>query len=296
MKKVIAILLIVLIAIAGWYFFLKPGDFTARIKAKTTLGTIEQSIKNWKDGALITDVKLGEENIKITQEFTRQDSTHIYEWHIAQTHDSLSEITVHVTDPTHSLNNRLQGVFKTTDFKKSATATVLEFNELLQDHLDRIKVRVIGEEELPAKFYAYTEVEELQILKASGMMRDITHLQNTMARYNVTLDGRPFVQVTDWNRKTDSIKYRFAFPLIKTDSLPQVKDIKYGERPAKKALKAIYNGNYITSDRAWYALLNYAKTNNIKIDPRPTEVFYNNPNMGGDESNWKTEIYMPIIN
>ncbi|WP_405222228.1 GyrI-like domain-containing protein [Dokdonia sp. Asnod1-B02] len=296
MKKIIAVLFIALIAAAGWYFFLKPGDFTARIKAKTTLGTIEQSIKNWKDGALITDVKLGEENIQITQEFTRQDSTHIYKWHVAKIHDSLSEITVHVTDPIHSLSNRLQGVFKTTDFKKSATATVLEFNELLQDHLDRITVTIIGEEELPAKFYAYTTLEGLQILKAGGMMRDINHLQGTMASYNIALDGRPFVQITDWNRDTDSIKYHFAFPIIERDSLPEVKDIKYGSRPATRAIKAIYNGNYITSDRAWYALLNYAKSNNINVDPKPTEVFYNNPNMGGDESNWKTEIYMPIKN
>ena len=296
MKKVIAVLFIALIAVAGWYFFLKPGDFTAKIKAKTTLGTIEQSIKNWKEGALITDVKLGEENIQLTQEFTRQDSTHIYEWHIAKVHDSLSEITVYVTDPAHSTKNRFQGIFKTTDFKKSATATILEFNKLLQDHLDQITVTIVGEEELPAKFYAYTELEGLQILKAGGMMRDISHLQGTMASYNIELDGRPFVKITDWNRETDSIKYQFAFPIVESDSLPQVKDIKYGSRPARRAIKAIYNGNYITSDRAWYALLNYAKSNNIQVDPKPTEVFYNNPNMAGDESRWKTEVYMPILN
>lgn len=295
MKKVIILVAILLVVFCAWFLFIKPGDFTAKFKAKTTLGTIEQSIKNWKEGAITTDVQLGDEHTQLTQEFNVQDSTHIYKWHIKKINDSLSQVTVHVTDPAHSLNNRLQGLFKNTNFKKSATATVLQFNELLQDHLDRITVRVIGQEELPAKFYAYTEVEELQILKAGGMMRDISHLQNTMARYDVTLDGRPFVQVTDWNRKTDSIKYRFAFPLIKSDSLPQVKDIKYGERPAKKALKAIYNGNYITSDRAWYALLNYAKSNNIKVNPKPTEVFHNNPNMAGNESSWKTEVYMPII-
>lgn len=295
MKKVIILVAILLVGLCAWFLFIKPGDFTAKFKAKTTLGTIEQSIKNWKEGAITTDVQLGDEHTQLTQEFNVQDSTHIYKWHIKKINDSLSQVTVHVTDPEHSLNNRLQGLFKDTNFKKSATATVLQFNELLQDHLDRITVRVIGEEELPAKFYAYTELEELQILKAGGMMRDISHLQNTMARYDVTLDGRPFVEVTDWNRKTDSIKYRFAFPLIKSDSLPQVKDIKYGARRAKKALKAIYNGNYITSDRAWYALLNYAKSNNIKVDPKPTEVFHNNPNMAGNESSWKTEVYMPII-
>ena len=28
----------------------------------------------------------------------------------------------------------------------------------------------------------------------------------------------------------------------------------------------------------------------------PLEFFYNNPHYGGDELNWKAEIYMPIKN
>ena len=65
-------------------------------------------------------------------------------------------------------------------------------------------------------------------------------------------------------------------------------------RPAKKALMAIYNGNYITSDRAWYALLDYAEKNEIPITGLPLEIFYNNPNMGADEKNWKAEVFMPF--
>ena len=59
-------------------------------------------------------------------------------------------------------------------------------------------------------------------------------------------------------------------------------------------MKAIYNGNYITSDRAWYSLHDYANKNNIKIEENPTEIFHNNPNMGGDELKWKTEVFIPI--
>ena len=61
-----------------------------------------------------------------------------------------------------------------------------------------------------------------------------------------------------------------------------------------KAIKATYNGNYITSDRAWYALLDYAEKNDILIDKKPLEVFYSNPNFGGDELLWEAEIFMPI--
>ena len=50
----------------------------------------------------------------------------------------------------------------------------------------------------------------------------------------------------------------------------------------------------MTSDRAWFALLNYAQNKGIAVEEKPIEVFYNNPNMGGDELSWKTEVYMPI--
>lgn len=295
MKKFLVFLVVLFVVIAGWFLFFKPGDFTAKIKAKTNIGTIEQSIKNWKKNAPIIEVDLNGKSARLVQQFTAQDSTHLYEWTALQLNDSLSEITVHVTDPQNSMSNRIQGLFKETDFKRKSKSTVLEFNDLLQDHLERINVTIDGETILPAKFYAYTELEAPQILKANGMMKDISHLQNTMARFNVKLDGQPFVRITDWNRTTDSLKYEFAFPLVKTDSLPEVIDIKYASLPEQKTLKATYNGNYITSDRAWYALLDYAKSNNIKVDPRPIEVFYNNPSMGGDESRWKAEIYMPII-
>ncbi len=295
MKKLLLALFVIGIIVLGWFLFLKPGDFTARITSKTNVGTIEQSIKNWQASAPVSRVTLSENKAKLIQEFSAQDSLHIYEWNVTRINDTVSEIIVHVTDPEHSISNRLKGLVSETDFEKKSKAIILEFHTKLEDHLDRINIKIDGEDTLPEKFYAYTELEGPQILKANGMMKDISHLQNAMVRYNIEMKGDPFVRITEWNRETDSIRYQFAFPIIKEDSLPEIIDIKYATRPEIKALKATYNGNYITSDRAWYTLLEYAKTNKIEIDPRPIEVFYNNPSMGGDESRWKAEIFMPII-
>ena len=76
--------------------------------------------------------------------------------------------------------------------------------------------------------------------------------------------------------------------------MPDHKIIKFKEVKGQKALKAIYNGNYITSDRTWYALVDEAKKRGLKISGNPIEVFHSNPNMGGDELLWKAEIYMPL--
>jgi len=42
-----------------------------------------------------------------------------------------------------------------------------------------------------------------------------------------------------------------------------------------------------------YALIDYAK-NDIALTELPMEVFHSNPNMGGNELEWKAEIYMPL--
>jgi len=41
-------------------------------------------------------------------------------------------------------------------------------------------------------------------------------------------------------------------------------------------------------------LLDYAENHDIVVDKKPLEVFYSNPNFGGDELQWEAEIFMPI--
>jgi len=40
--------------------------------------------------------------------------------------------------------------------------------------------------------------------------------------------------------------------------------------------------------------MDYAEKNNLEVTGHPLEFFYNNPNMGGNELNWKAEIFMPL--
>ena len=42
-------------------------------------------------------------------------------------------------------------------------------------------------------------------------------------------------------------------------------------------------------------MANDSVANNIKVDAKPIEFFFNNPNMGGDALLWKTEVFMPLL-
>lgn len=294
MRKIKISISFILLASLIWYLFIKPYDYLVTFKAKTFPGTINQSIKTWSlDLGNSTIIEQnGINNLK--QKITFNDSTYIYEWDITSINDSTSKVKVYIKDVHHSLKNKITFPFRNTDFEKRTKNTLLDFTGKLNEHIKKFKVTIEGISEIKPTYYAYVTIKCTQFEKARGMMRNYSLLSSILVENNVKLNGKPFVEVTYWDMDKDSIHYNFCYPIIKSDSLPIHELIKYKHFDGKKALKAIYNGNYITSDRAWYALIDYARNNNIDVSNKPIEVFYNNPNMGGDELNWKAEIYMPI--
>jgi len=294
MKKISAIIGFVLAGFLLWYFIIKPYDYLVTFKVKTSAGTINQTIKLWNTSiANLNPVK--QENIaNLSQQIEVNDSIHNYKWSISSVNDSISKVNVYVTDKEHSFANRISIPFGTTDFEKRIEYSVTDFIAKLKEHLKKIKVSVAGIDTTRSTYAAYISMKGLQIEKARGMMQNYSLLTSILSTENITMNGTPFVEITNWNTQNDSIAYNFCFPVIKSDSLPVDSRIQYKQYNGAKALKATYNGNYITSDRAWYALVDYAENNDIKIDKKPLEVFYSNPNFGGDELQWKAEIFMPI--
>lgn len=272
-----------------------PYDYSASIKTKTFPGAINQTLKLWlntKKNNLLLEQK---DLLHIENRLQFNDSIHEYKWEIIPINDSTSKIKVTIKDHDHSLMNRLSAPFSNTYFKKRSERTVLEFNNTLTQHIKKFKVAVVDTiQVLPETYCAYIPLKSLQSGKAKGMMQTYPVLSTVLVNNKVELNGSPFIEITNWNRETDSISYNFCYPIIKTDCLPTNTTIKYKNFKGIKALKAIYNGNYITSDRAWYVLLDYAKKNNIQVSERPVEVFFTNPNIGGYEMDWVADIYMPL--
>ena len=294
MKKISAIIGFILGVFLLWYLIIKPYDYLVTFKVKTSAGTINQSIKLWNT-SLENSSPIQQENLKnLTQQIIVKDSTFNYNWSISSVNDSISKVNVYVTDIDHSFANKISIPFGTTDFEKRTQNTITDFIDKLKEHLNKIRVRVVGIDSTRTTYCAYIPMKGLQIEKARGMMQNYSLLTSVLSAENIEMNGTPFVEITNWNTQNDSIAYNFCFPVIKSDSLPIDPRIQYKQYSGVKALKASYNGNYITSDRAWYALLDYAGNNDIEIVKKPLEVFYSNPNFGGDELKWEAQIYLPI--
>ena len=294
MKKAFITVFALIILLLLWYLFLKPQDYRVSFRAKANPGTIYETVKAWNI-SLDSDVPIEYKSLTdFKQQLVLNDSVYSYHWEIDPVHDSLSQITVNIKDRDHSLMNKIMVPFSDTDFEKGSRKTLLDFSQFLNEHLKKIKITIVGEDELFTTFCACVSLKTTQPGKAAGMMANYSFLNSMLFENGVELNGPPFLEVLDWNMGKDSLSYNFCYPIIRSEKLPRHPNIKYKRIFSKKALKAIYNGNYITSDRAWFSLLDYAKKNNIEVEPKPFEVFYNNPNMGGDELQWKTEVFMPI--
>ncbi|WP_318343578.1 GyrI-like domain-containing protein [Flagellimonas baculiformis] len=294
MKKVFISIPILLLVLLLWYLFIKPQDYQVSFKAKAIPGTIYETVKAWNMGFDSVVPLQFESPSHFEQTIVVNDSVHVYEWNITRIHDSLSQVKVNIKDPEHTLKNKVSVPFSDTDFEKGSRKTLLDFNGFLNDHLKDFKVSIVGEAELFSSFCACVALNTSPEDKARGMMANYSLLNSFLVDNGVTLNGLPFVEVENWDIKANMLDYNFCYPIVRSEKLPNHPDIEYKRIFSKRSLKAIYNGNYITSDRAWYALQDYAKKNNIAVENNPIEVFYNNPNMGGNELNWKTEVYLPL--
>ena len=287
----------ILAAIMGlliWYFA-KPYDYRVTFKVRTLPGIVNQTIQVWSATLDSATVATGNSLGELTQQITFEDSLQQFSWKITPLTDSTSRVRVYASDPEHFLANRLQIPFADTDFEKRTRNTLLDFNSVLSEHLKEFRVRISGKAALKSTFCACTHVAGRQFDKARGMMQNYPLLGTILADNGVPLNGPPFIEIQEWDMLEGRIAYDFCYPIRRTEKLPEHPDILYRQFDGGPALKAIYNGNYITSDRAWYALMHHAESNNIQVTGLPVEIFLNNPNVGGDALQWTAEIYMPII-
>lgn len=296
MKKIIGILTLTLVAALIWLLFFKPHDFVAVLEAKSVPGTVNHTLKTWSRSLEKSDIEQMREMNHLRQELRFNDSLFVCQWKLSRENDSLTKVKVGISLQPNNWYMRIVNLFSDTDFERRSRNTVLDFHEKLKEHLASFKVRIDGEASLEPSYCAYVTIENGQLEKALGMMQNYSLLSEVLLENKIELAGMPFVEVTLWDQEKEKLKYNFCYPIVKSDTLPDDGLVSFKKFDGGHYLKATYNGNYISSDRAWYALMDYAKQQGLKIEKKPVEIFFNNPNMGGNELDWRADIYMPLSN
>lgn len=289
----------ILIAFFGWYFLIKQSDYIISFKAKAATGTISQGIQEWatnqnKAGKELATVleKKGYEFLQL--ELSRGNHKIDYNCEIISLNDSISQVNIGVKELGHSLYNRITAPFIDTPFKKEQIAKVTDFKNGLDQHLKAFKVKIEGEGTSKSEFVAYITLTSIMSEKAQKMIASDNIITGYLQKNSIKIIGHPYVEITNWDRDKEILTFNYCFPVSKNATQVADPNVKFKVIPAMKGLKATYYGNFRTSDRAWFALLDYAKRNDIELENKVLENFLANPFNGGNELEWETKIIIPF--
>jgi effector-binding domain-containing protein len=125
-------------------------------------------------------------------------------------------------------------------------------------------------------------------------MLNVTELNQFVRQNNLGFDGKPFLIVHDWDVFKDSINFDFCFPITRINSVPKHPKIKFMTFEGMDAVKTDFYGNYSITDFTWFKLAEETKKLGYRSNNKLIEVYYNDPHSGGDELEWKAEIYLGI--
>jgi hypothetical protein len=298
-KKVAYTIFTLLVAVAIWYFFVKQHDYQITFNAYHPKGFVYHTIKDWnynkspKD-SLVKTLK-GTPYQSIEQWFKPSvDSIINVEWQLEKVNDTTTEVTGYFSTDQSSIAERTKLLFKNTNFVNQNLEFAKALRAFLKAQSDYYKISSIDTIDVAAKKYLYVERKGITTRKARAMIADNSFVMAQITRNNMKLADFPFVEIQSWDKQTDSISFKFCFPVErKPDSVNR--KIKYGERPEFKALRIRFNGNYSKSHFAWYAYDDYFKAQG-KENPSilPTEIFLDNPSVGGNELEWRADIVLPL--
>jgi effector-binding domain-containing protein len=293
-------LAVVLLSFLGWYFFLKQSDYTITFKINAATGTVSQGIVEWtttqsKNQNEIYTILEKRNYDFIKQQMKKGNEKMEYTWDMKSINDSMTNVTIGIKDLNHSFYNRLTAPFVSTKFRTEQIEKIKSFKMGLEDHIDDFKIRIDGERSSEEIYVAYISLKSVMQEKAQTMIGYDSEIVGYLDRNKIKIIGhRPYLEVTDWDQDKEIISFNYCFPIPKNTKYVPDSNVKFKTIPALKGLQATYFGNYRTSDRAWFALLDYAMKHDYKLENKPLEHFLSNPFNGGNELEWEAKIIIPF--
>lgn len=298
-KRLSYTLLFLLVATGIWYFFIKEYDYLVTFETKNAPGIVYNKLVNWNQGRATEDEVTILNKTPYSQvqlELVQDNSKTIMNWQFQSISDSVTKIKVQFKDPDHGISERFKLLIGQSGLVESSIKTAKKVRTELKAHTTRYRTHSIQESFIPERHCACTKTDSIKMLmKATNMMRTNAVLSDFLVRNDLSVTEFPLLEVTRWNRETEQIDFEFCFPVPKDKEYLPIQGVYIKSFPKRKALKVIFNGNYLISDRAWYKAVDYAQRNQLDIAPYPTEFYYNDPHSGTDELSWVAEIYFPLV-
>jgi hypothetical protein len=300
-KTFVSIALILLLALIGYitFLFTRPADYQAHFTVKTTPDAAYFHILNWdmwnrSDVRARIDIISKTPVSNISQKVTMNDTTLIFNWEFKKLNDSVTLVRAFVSDPGRKIYNRLTAPFMNTPFKKDVRGNLLDIMTRMELMSKTFRYEFTGHHQFEKKSCVYMNLKTTPRGKAGAMISNVTELNQFIRQNNLKLEGPPFLVIHDWDEFKDSISFDFCFPVAETDAIPDHPGIKFMTVESMDAVKTDFYGNYSITDITWYNLAEETKKLGYRSNHKLIEVYFNDPHSGGNELEWKAEIYLGI--
>lgn len=300
MKKIfISIAFIILLVLIGITLITRPSDYQAHFTIKATPDIAYYNILNWDiwnrdESSSKIDILSKKPVSNISQKVTQKDTTFIFNWEFKKLNDSISVVRAYVSDPNRKLYNRLTVPFINTHFKQGVRNNLLDIKTRMEFMLEKFHYKFTGYNHFEKKSCVYINLKSTLKGKATTMMSNVSELNQFVKQNNLELDGNPFLVIHDWNEANDTISFDFCFPIHRISAVPEHPKIKFMTVESMDALKTDFYGNYGITDITWFNLAEEVKKQGYRRNNKLIEVYFNDPHSGGNELEWKAEIYMGI--
>lgn len=292
--------LALIVAFGFWYFFIKRWDykilFTVPVNHSVAYTFIHDHHdwdgKTLKKGQLTFSEK--EPWTFLGSRLNIDSSIYLFDWNLKEKNDSLTKISVGVSDAGHSLRNRWSVLFKKTAFERSIKKNAIIIRDKIIERNKEFRYSKVGSDSIRSIPCVYISTKSSVRGKADEMIRNVISLNLFVKEHSLGLNGNPMVVVKGWNPLSDSIDFDFCFPVLHPELIPEDDLIKSRTVLVKKALKIDFFGNYSYTDYSWNQLFEAAQKQSANPTGRIIEVFYNDPHAGGNDLNWKASVYMEL--
>lgn len=295
-RKIFGVAVFLIVGLLIWFLFIREYDYQISFKSNIASQGVFYEVKHWdswgenkKAVEVIDDIVF--ENVK--QRIIDDNESFILDWSFTQVNDSVTKVVVGIISEENKLKNRFHILTGSSNRVENVKQELIRFREELYDFSKKFVVEINGEVNMPDFKYAAVQGTSKRAEKAGEMISKNDRLVSIVKKDKK--GDLPFVKIKSWDRDSDVIEFDFGFPIVeKGDSILLDSRLRTGNINPSKAIKATFYGNYKNSDQSWFAIMNYANKNNIDIVLQPLEMFYNNPMNGGNELDWKAEIFIPI--
>ncbi len=162
--------------------------------------------------------------------------------------------------------------------------------------MDKFVVSVEGIREYGGGFYLYKTTNADNSNISAKMGEQYGSIGMFMGQNNIPKNGMPLTVYHDMNMEDGTVIMSNGIPVQERVIVPPGSEVQCGYMPKMKVLKTSLTGNYTNLGAAWEEAMAYVAANKLtQSEEKPFEIYTNDPGEFPNPADWRTEIYIPII-